>query len=345
MNKFLSLLDKEFKLTIRNYYLFIVLAIALILILVIRFVVPSEINMEKSLYLYPNKEAVKTLEDTNYQNLENKSTVFSSKEEVIKAMEKDYNSLGLILKSNNGEAGFELITQGYENDDIINMAIVDIQSYLGRIEFDDSSQVTILREGSSLENIPLNLNVVPLAIMLESALMGLFLISVMLILEKDHKTIKAFVTTPTNVTLLLGAKLITMLLYSFLSAILIVVFTVGVNVNWVNTLILIGLTSIWSSCLGLTIANLYKSLTSAMMPLIIVSLLLGAPVVSYFAPMFAPTYLKIMPTYSLMLGLKEALFVSGSNTMFLEAAKFSIFLVIIFSASTIMTKKFATGKQ
>jgi hypothetical protein len=277
--------------------------------------------------------------------LKEKSTFYDTKEEIVLAMEDDYNSLGLIIDNDNGEINLELITQGYENEDIINMAIVDIQSYLGKIDFDDSSKVTILRKGSSLENIPLNLNIVPLAIMLESALMGLFLISVMLILEKDHKTIKAFVTTPTDVNLLLGAKLVTMLLYSFLSAVLIVVFTVGINVNWLNILILICLTSIWSSCLGLTIANVYKSLTSAMMPLIIISLLLGAPVVSYFAPMFAPSYLKVMPTYSLMLGLREALFVSGTNTMFIKATQFSIILVVIFALSTLLTKRYAIEKN
>jgi hypothetical protein len=345
MSKFISLLNKELKLTIRNYYLFIVLIIALILVLIIRFVVPSELNMEKTLYLHSTNEAEDKLAGTNYDVLKEKSTFYDTKEEIVLAMEDNYNSLGLIIDNDNGEINLELITQGYENEDIINMAIVDIQSYLGKIDFDDSSKVTILRKGSSLENIPLNLNIVPLAIMLESALMGLFLISVMLILEKDHKTIKAFVTTPTDVNLLLGAKLVTMLLYSFLSAVLIVIFTVGINVNWLNILILIGLTSIWSSCLGLTIANVYKSLTSAMMPLIIISLLLGAPVVSYFAPMFAPSYLKVMPTYSLMLGLREALFVSGTNTMFIKATQFSIILVVIFALSTLLTKRYAIEKN
>ncbi len=345
MERFFSLLDKEFRLTIRNYYLFIVLVIALILVLVIRFVVPAEMNMEKTLYLNASDQAADDLANTNFKLLDDKSITLDNESEVREAMSDDFNSLGLIIDSIDGNIELNLITQGYENDDIINLAMVDIQAYLGNIKVDESSKVTVLREGSSLENIPLNLNIVPLAIMLESSLMGLFLIAVMLILEKDNKTIKAFVTTPASVNQLLGAKLVTMLIYSFISAILIVVFTVGLNVNWFNVLILVGLTSIWSSCLGLIVANIYKSLTSAMMPLIIISLLLGAPVISYFAPMFAPGYLRAMPTYSLMLGLRESLFITNSNTMFLEAAQFSLILAVIFATLTVLTKKYAIGKE
>lgn len=345
MDRFLSLLKKEFKLTIRNYYLFIVLVIALVLVLIIRFVVPTEMNMEKTLYLSASNQAIEKLDNTNYKLLAEKSIVLDGVDKVREAMSDDFNSLGLIINSIESDIELNLITQGYENDDIINLAMVDIQAYLGNIEIDESSKVTVLREGSSLENTPLNLNIVPLAIMLESSLMGLLLIAVMLILEKDNKTIKAFVTTPASVNQLLGAKLVTMLIYSFISAILIVLFTVGLSVNWINVLILIGLTSIWSSCLGLIVANIYKSLTSAMMPLIIISLLLGAPVISYFAPMFAPRYLRAIPTYSLMLGLRESLFISNSNTMFTEAAQFGFILAIIFASITVLTKKYAIGKE
>jgi hypothetical protein len=341
MARIISLIKREFKITIRNYYLFIILAVALILVAVIRFVIPAEMNFEKTLFLTSSPQAEKLLSDTNYNVMKENGNFLQNREDIVVAMEDDYNSIGLALSEKNGEVHIELITQGYENEEIINLAIVDIQYYLGNINVSDDYDVNVLFEGTSLAEVPDNLSVVPLPIMLESALMGLFLIAVMLTLEKDHKTIKAYVTTPGRVHEMLIAKVITMLFYAFISASVIVGLTIGLKGNWAQMLILVGLTSLWSSSLGIVIANMCKSLTSAMMPLVIVSLVLAAPVMSYFAPMFAPNYLRALPTYSLMLGLREALFIESSNALFIQALNYSLVLTVIFMLLMVITSKYA----
>ncbi len=341
MSRLISLVKREFKITARNHYLFIILSIALILVAVIRFVVPAEMDFDTTLFLTSTSEVETVLDSTNYQAITEDSNYLQTREEVIAAMLDNNNSMGVALTVLNDKPHLELIIQGFENEQVINLAIASIQYYLGNIPLSNNYYINTLHEGTSIAEIPANLSVVPLPIMLESAMMGLFLIAVMLTLEKDHRTIKAYVITPGRVYELLFAKVITMLFYAFLSASVIVGLTLGFRGNWLQMLILVGTTSIWSSCLGLMIANLCKSLTSAMMPLIIVSLVLAAPVMSYFAPMFAPSYLRMLPTYSLMLGLREALFIESSSTLFYQALNYSALLVLVFGAGMMLSGRYA----
>ncbi|MTI70020.1 MAG: ABC transporter permease [Firmicutes bacterium] len=329
-NRLSGLLIKDIKTSIRGYFLLIVIIVALLLVGLINFVIPEDASVEAPIFYHltenvSNKQLKLIIKDKD---------ILNSKDEVIKKMKDNATSLGVILDEENNKPKIEIITQGYENEKIINTLKLAIKEEL-YFNPDEMENIRIikLKPSSNKGKIPFNDKMVPLMVLLEPVLMGFVMIAALIFIEKEQGTIEAYRVSPGNLSEYIASKVIVMMLYGLLSTLIITIGTVGFSGNIVMLLILVSLGSIVASNVGLIIASFFNNISQALIPVVLTSIVITTPVMlAFFAPSFSPIYLKILPTYPLMFAIKEAIFPTGNTGLLLN----TIGLFIVFSLVSYM---------
>jgi ABC-type Na+ efflux pump permease subunit len=332
MNRLTGLLKKDFKIAYRNYYFLIVLVVAVLLILVVNFLIPERIDTgPKILYAVEGEQSEETRAVISSIDKQAKSERLEGREDVIKGMEADRESLGLVIGQSRGRPSFEIIMQGYESRQSKNAFALSIEAMLDAGKKDSPDiQTVVLNQGTNRGEIPFNKSFVPLMILNEPVMLGFILLATLIFMEKGEGTIKAYMVSPGGLTEYLVSKIILICVLGLLSAVLITVFTVGFGIHWP---MLIGITiagSLFSSTTALFIASIFDTLSKAMVWVMGISLLLTAPMISYFMPGFSPVMVTAIPTYSLMFAIREAVFPAGNKAIFYQS------MAVLLAISTVL---------
>ena len=151
---------------------------------------------------------------------------------------------------------------------------------------------------------------------------------------------KAYMVSPGGIAEYLWSKVILIVTLGLISAMLITVFTMGFAVNWLMLMAITIAGSLFSSTVAMFIASFFDNISKAMIWILGISLLLTAPMISYFVPSFAPRIVTMIPTYSLMFAIREAIFPSSNMAVFYESI--SVLLIVsalLFSLSILSYKR------
>ena len=330
-----ALFQKDLALGIRNYYIAIMLFTAVLLVLLIRFVIPEETSIKPTVYYAVESEAERVFAGM-YELMDQKGRM-ESREEIVRSMEGNINSLGMVFKIKDRKPTVEYILQGHENEKIKNLLVLPVQALFNPARQDDLQIETIRLKAVTEENDQtFNMMMLPLLVLFEPALLGLMLLATMIFMEKEEKTIQAYAVTPGQLAEFLVSKVCFILLMSLISASIIVAFTLGIGSNFILLLLVVGISSIFSSTLALVIASFFDNLSKAMMWLMFATIVLTVPMISYFMPGFAPVWIRIMPTYPLLFVIQEVLFPTGNNDMIVSTlVLFSILSGVLFGISVL----------
>lgn len=312
MKRFRGLLKKDFKVAWRNYYLLIVIITAAIFVGLINFVIPKELNTNVKIVYSLAADELGLLGLDQFLQMSPENEKVGTWEQIIEMMQEDRNTIGMMVKEKNGQPIIEMIFQGHESTQMKNALKITMRSILEASQLSQSDVETVVLRKATEEEIPFNLAMVPLLILLEPVMLGFILIAALIFMEKEEETAKAYLVSPGRIPEYLASKIILMMVLGLISTGLIALFTVGWSVDWGILFLLVIIGSIFGSALGLFIGSIFDTISKAMVWVIGLSMLLSLPQVSYFAPSFAPKYLTWMPTYSLMFALKEALFPAGN---------------------------------
>jgi ABC-2 type transport system permease protein/fluoroquinolone transport system permease protein len=163
--------------------------------------------------------------------------------------------------------------------------------------------------------VPFNRGIVPLVITFDVVLLGFMFVAVMVFQEKQEGSIRAFRITPgrpleyiiskASVNILLG------LLYTFL---LILVVT-GIPDRLFLLVVVVILCSLLMTLTGLLLSVFFNNLSEFLFVAVFISALFTLPMISYFQPSFAPSYLQAIPAYPVLFGLREILFPTGNEAL------------------------------
>ncbi len=330
MNRLMGLLKKDFKIAFRNFFFLIVVVVAVILILVTNFLIPQEVRMDSRIYYTVEGKQQGEIQPIIqvFQQQEGNRQV-EGKDEIIKEMKEDREAMGLVIKvDEEKKPTFEIILQGYESEQSKNAFILYLESILNSDQVNRDIETVVLKEAIDNEEIPFNKRFVPLMILNEPVMLGFILLATLIFMEKDEDTIKAYLVSPGGLIEYLGAKVILIAVLGLISTLLITLFTIGLNVNWPMLLTITIAGSLFSSTIAMFLASFFDSISKAMVWVLGVSILLTAPMISYFVPSFAPRVITAIPTYSLMFAIREALFPGTNQTIYFE----SMLTLIIISA-------------
>ncbi len=334
---------KDIKLSMKNYYTYILLAFVAAFVITSVYLIPDEFKNEPPVYVYVDAEG--PMADFVLGEMrEDEMVIIESRDEIINNMKEKRNSIGLNIFVNNNKMVMEFITQGYESDRLKDIMEAHIMGWAAiEAGYEPNSFVTILE--SNNPNIPVNKGMLPVFLVMESAFMGLFMIAAYIYQDKEEGTIKAYAVSPATIWQYLLSKVVVFILFGWVSGLLATILIMGLNIQYLQFMLLLTAASIVGSMLGLIVAGIFDSFIKAMTGIFVLVFILGLTVVSYYMPSFSPIYIKVLPTYPMLFAFREVLFPTGNSGLvytnvlgYLAASA-----VLFFIANKVHEKSLARG--
>lgn len=306
MKRLKALIHKDIALTSKNYFFYVTLFFAVLMIVVINFVVPEDTSIESKAYVVFEYEVPEAMV-AEYEAAG--SVILSDRNELDTVLKENIQSFGMILVD---PVTVEWRLQGHENDKYKELMALNTSFMYGEYQGSVDVTTTDLKDFTIIEDPPFNKLLLPLFLVMEPALLGMFLIATMIFSEKEEETLTVYATTPGGIQQFILSKTIVMMLLGLFSLLLTSIAVLGLSANyfWLILLTIVG--SFMGSALGLLLASFFKNIAGAMMWIIFGSLILSMPFASYLAPGFTPFWMKLMPTYYMLFAYKEASFPTGN---------------------------------
>jgi ABC-type transport system involved in cytochrome c biogenesis permease component len=140
---------------------------------------------------------------------------------------------------------------------------------------------------------------VPMWLSMNTIVMGVMLLAMLFIMEKEHGTMAALRLTPLTLAELVSAKLTISLFISVASAISLVLLNVGaVNIPELTVISLAGM--LFALAVGLLAAQFATNMMQFMVSVRLLMLPLMVPAILHFFPHVQADWLKVIPTYFLI---------------------------------------------
>lgn len=283
----------------RHFYLVITIATTLTYFLFIRFVIPVD-YMAPNLYQY-NATDMEIVEEEGV-------TEVNSRAELEELMKENGNSYGVIVEEIDSKLTLTIITQSAADEEFASLIKLLINNefyfeYFGD-ELFEYYDVEVLHP--EMADVDFRDNFVPVLIVMDSAMVGMFLLSVMLFIEKDQKMHTAYLVSPGGLTEHLLSKTLVMIVLAVVSAFVLTLLMRGFEANYWYLLIMMITSSFFGASLGTFMGSAFKSVSQAMGGIFTVMITLCLPVVSYIIPSWNPEFLQYIPTYYMIYGIRAA---------------------------------------
>ncbi|ACL69131.1 ABC transporter permease [Halothermothrix orenii] len=306
-----NLFQQDLKVAVRNYFHLVIIILALLMVVVVNFIIPAEVKLtpgEIFLDNTPGKQVQKYLMSEGLD----KNRFVNNREELFKRIEADSNTLGVILEGTVDNATFTVIGQGHESRESVNLLKAALASILDHMKGTvDRTNHRVERLHPQSKKVPFNKQMIPIFIFTEVIMLGFLLVAVMVFQEKKEGGVRAYRVSPGGTLEYILSKVGTNLLLALLFAVILIVLTLGLEVNFISLLITIILANIFMTLIGLTISVFFKNLEEFIFVGILFLSIFALPMVSYLTPSFAPPFITWIPSYPVLFGLREILFPTG----------------------------------
>lgn len=329
LRRFSNLFMQDITVALRNYFHIVILVLVTLMILFINFAVPEKVKLTPTEYILDKTEG-KVFEKYLIEEGTDSTRFFNNRDDLMGKVQKDSNSLGIIIEGDIQTPKVTIIHQGTESTEILNVLDATIENALNTIRKtarETNSKVLLLREKS--KPIPFNKNLVPIMLVTEAVMLGFLLIAVMVFQEKEEGSIRAYRVSPAGTIEYILSKAAVNTLLAILYSVILVTFTLGTSVNYLGLILLIFVSSLFVTLLGLSVSVCFRTLQEFLFVGVFFMSILGLPIASYLSPSFAPSFITWIPSYNILFGLREVLFSTG-KTQFLSS------LVIILAVESII---------
>ena len=310
--KFLTTFLKDLKLSFRTFYIYIEIALAVIFILVMLFVLPENFTTEHDIYTLieleePAYSSVRTLFDEGAEA--DRLIYLDSREAIEIALLEDREAAGIhVFRSAEGRITYDFVLQGYESPKLVELLkqtfVGDLTTYMPDYE----DQVSITTLGGAREKLSDRLTVLPVFLVLNSAFTGLFIVAAYIFMDKDEGTIKALTVTPAKISDYLLAKLGMMLVMGMLTSLLVTLAIARGSAHYGPLMIFMAAANLFGTAIGLLLTSFYDDLMKAMSSIFVVVFVLAFSTISYFMPSFSPLIIRMIPTYPMLVSIRELLY-------------------------------------
>lgn len=314
MNKLCSLLKQDSKLAIRNGYIAVVIILAIIYILLIRFVVPEELKIGISEIAYD-------VTDGNFNEYLKdfpEDRLLTSNEEFYLNLNDNPNTIGIIFDGTIKNPKVTIVKQGTEYDKALNLLEASIKRTLAdyKGEADNATiNTTYLRPQS--DKIPFNKSLLPLFLSTEVISFGFIIIAVMVFQEKTLGTLKAYRVSPGGVFNYVFSKTIVNVAMAMIFGMLLTVGVMGFDIPYLEFLSVIALASILMTLLGIWLSVYFDDLESFLFVGVGLICIFAIPLMSYLFPTFSYRFFEYIPSYPIIFGVREMLFYTGKENFLL----------------------------
>ena len=293
----------------RHFYLYITLASSLIFILFIQFVLPDNYT-EPDVYQYIDPAYSSLLSDVETE-------VLASPAAVVAALEENPNAYGIIIEQIDNQPVVTLYTQTNADEEFANLIKTGLLQSFSNEQIREYPTTVLIPE---LADVTFKERFIPLIIVMDSALIGMFLLSVMLFVEKDQKMHTAYMVTPGGLLEHLLSKALNMMTLSLISGTLVVGALRGFEANYGYLYLVLIPASFVGAGFGLLIGAVYKNVSDSMTGIFTLYLVLAIPIITYIYPSFNPWFNQLIPTHYMVQGIEAAVLPYSGFTIIWQSA-------------------------
>ncbi len=325
MKRIGQLLKKDIILGIKDIFIIMEIAFSFLIMLMLLFVVPKDIEAVRTAYIYDATSLISNLVNSNAESAkaeEQKGGIFTkSREEVIEGMKENMGALGIIInEEKNGKYHVELLTQPYTKQNIAKYLEMEMEDLLSMLkppkgvyppDVYNAGRITALKEGLR-DELPFNKRMLPTILLYMVGIIGLFAMVSLVGQERSEATIRAYKVSPASMWEFLISKHLMLLAVSFCTFSIIYIPIMGFA-GYPEALLLMLLMVIFGSCVGVVGGGIFDNPMSAMASMFLVIIVLVLPSVSLFVPLFNPGWIKFIPTYHVLFGLDAAIFPDNNS--------------------------------
>lgn len=325
MQRIFSLFKKDMLLGIKDVFVILEIVFAVVIMLMLLFVFPKDIEKEAMVYIYDETGLVQNIIDQYSEDMEmdfDLDMFVDNREDMIAGITKNKNAMGVII-SYGDETLYktEMLIQPYTTDAMMKFVETEMEDMLSMLhppfgtyplDVYNSVRITSLQEGLR-DELPFNKRMLPPILMIMVGVMGLFAMVSLIGQERSDATIRAFRVTPTGMWGFLLSKHLMLLAVSCITFSILYLPVMGTFEGYLASLVLILLTVIFGSTLGIILGTYMESPMSSIGFVILLMLILSLPAISLFAPVFSPAWMKFIPSYYTLFGLDAAMFPDNNS--------------------------------
>ena len=318
MKRLGSLYKKDIILGIKDVFIILELVFAVLFMLLLVFVIPKDIRTTGKAYIYDETKLVETFVLTSIPDADKKLGEYyvDSRDEVIAGMIEDTSSIGVIITGQiDGKYGIQLLTQPYTKQAMVNWIDIDMEDLMAILhppkgiypaEVYRSIRITALKRGER-DILPFNQRILPPILFWMVGLMGLFAMVSIIGQERIDMTIRAYRLTPAALWEFLLSKFLVILTVGIISFSIFYIPLMGIS-GYLSSLIIIILTILMGSSIGVILASFFDSPMAALGWVLLFMAVFGLPAISLLTPSFTPDWMKFIPSYYTLFGLDAAMF-------------------------------------
>ncbi len=364
--KLWSSFKKELILASRGFYFYVELGFAIVILLVLLFAIPENFKTVYTRYLFidlpregrdlyvarilendlDGKPEMVELEaggntyDAELIETESDKFYILDSEEAVRELADKKRNLGAVVElDDNNELYYKYYMQGYESTRLRNLTSIalNLNSEILEQRF-DNQEVHSLTSGYE----PLNdrENTIPPLVAFSGGLMGMFVMSAYIFLDKKEGVIEAYAVTPSSVWRYLLSKVFVLLLTSVVSGLIIIMPIMGLTINYGLIILFLLAIGFFASSIGLLIASFFDNMAKAFSFIYLSFFALMVPGIAYFIPGWDPFWVKLIPTYPMLQGFKEILLPEGDiSYTLLASAGFIAAGLVVFALTNIRFKR------
>lgn len=358
---------KELQLSSKSYYFYVEIFMAVLFLVILLFVVPDKFTTYDDEYI--SLEMPEAVKDEVYEDLLSEDLdgvidavelklkgeviqtelfisddkhiyVVPDKETMVQLTEADRPMVGahLVWNETTNQMDYNYYLQGYESDRLRNIYTVFHNEDVFMMR--DLAEAQTVKDLGIYDGLSDKENMVPSVLTFNGSMMGMFIISAFIFLDRKEGILKAYAITASKVWHYLMSKVLVLLLVSAFTSLVIIVPVMQLRPNYPLLILLLLSSGFFFSSVGLLIASFFKGMTQSFGAIYVAMIVVLLPNISYFAHSWQPFWVKIIPTYPLLQGFKETIVENGNTGFTLMAcAGFIVTGVLIFIITNHRYKK------
>lgn len=230
------------------------------------------------------------------------------------ALDESSRGIGVIYGGDLQDPQFRLLTVGRLADENVNLMKATLDSVVRRMRGatpPENFSVELLRAPSA--PVPLNLSIVPVALVFEVILLGFTFGAVMIFQEKQEGVNRAYRVSPGTTWDYILSKNVLFVVMSVIYGSLLLFAAFQLDADYARLTLIVVLASSMMTLLGLAIAVFFNNISEWFFVGVGVLVVNMLPVFSYSIPTFAPDWITLIPSYPVLFGVREILFPTGAG--------------------------------
>ena len=329
MGRILNMYRKDMLLGVKDTFILLEIAFAVVIMLMLLFVFPKDIKQEPVVYIWDNAGILEPLTEMADMEEPGLGHFAGSREEVVAGMVENKTAMGLII-SEGEKTPFhtELLVQPYTSEAMIKNIETEMEDLLSVLPSSRGNyppdvykhvRVTSLKEGLR-DELPFNRRLLPPLLLMMVGILGLFAMVSLISQERLDATIRAYRVSPAGLGNFILSKHLMLLTVSIVTFSILYIPVMGGFRGYLPALLIILLTVIMGSCTGIILGAFFDSAMASIGWVFLLMIVFSLPAISLFAPVFSPPWLKFIPSYHTLFGLDAAMFPDGNRHIIWQSA-------------------------